>query len=102
MKLTLVRYTTRPEWAQENQHLIERVFQELHEKAPQGLRYAVFRLGLDDFVHLHAVEDGASPVSALEAFKAFQDKIKLRAFERPQVEELGRGSIVGSYRMLSD
>ena len=35
MKQTLVRYKIRPEEAQENVRLIERVFQELKAKAPE-------------------------------------------------------------------
>jgi hypothetical protein len=45
MKRTLVRYKGRPEHAPENQRLIERVFEELRRKAPEGVRYLALRLG---------------------------------------------------------
>ena len=44
MKQTLVRYKIRPEEAQENVRLIERVFQELKAKAAEGVRYLCLRL----------------------------------------------------------
>jgi hypothetical protein len=45
MKRTLVRYKTRPDMAQENERLIEKVFQELQAKSPQDVRYLALRLG---------------------------------------------------------
>ena len=36
MKGALIRYKVRPEAADENQHLIEKVFTELHAKSPDG------------------------------------------------------------------
>ena len=44
MSTTVVRYTTRPESADENQALVEQVFTELAASRPPGLRYASFRL----------------------------------------------------------
>ena len=42
--VVVVRYQTKPERADENQALIERVFAELNEVHPDALRYASFRL----------------------------------------------------------
>jgi hypothetical protein len=39
MKRTVVRYKTKPEQAEENARLIEKVFQELRTRAPDGVRY---------------------------------------------------------------
>lgn len=39
MKCTIVRYKTKPETAQENERLIQQVFQELRAKSPQAVRY---------------------------------------------------------------
>ena len=39
MKRTIVRYKTKPETAQENERLIQQVFQELRAKSPQAVRY---------------------------------------------------------------
>src|SRR5690349_6420424 len=58
VKWTLVRYRAKPEQADENQRLSAAVFEELQRKAPSGLRYAVFRLPDDTFVHLASLEDG--------------------------------------------
>jgi hypothetical protein len=41
---TVVRYQVKPERAEENQRLIEAVFAELEERAPEGFTYKVFRL----------------------------------------------------------
>ena len=97
MKQTLVRYRTKPEKAQENQRLIEKVFEELHTKSPKGLRYLALRLGDGTFVHFVSVEEGAPSVTTLEAFRTFQDGIKERCAEPPQAGEV---TIVGNYRML--
>lgn len=97
MKRTLVRYRTKPEKAQENQLLIEKVFEELRAKSPEGLRYLALRLGDGTFVHFVAVEDGAPSVTTLDAFRIFQSGIKERCAEPPQAAE---ATVVGNYRML--
>jgi hypothetical protein len=99
MKRTLVRYKTKPEKAQENERLIEQVFQELRAKSPQGVRYLALKLGDGTFVHFASVEDGASSVTTLETFRSFQSGIKERCVEQPQA---GDAAIVGNYRMLSE
>ena len=101
MKQTLVIYQTKPESTQDNQRLIERVFQELRDKAPDGVRYMALKLEDGSFVHFAAVEDaaGANPIPALDAFKAFQTGIK----ERCAVPPHARGAtVVGNYRMLAE
>lgn len=97
MKRTLVRYRTKPEKTEENQRLIEKVFEELHAKSPEGLRYLALRLGDSTFVHFVSVEDGAASVTALDAFRTFQSEIKERCAEPPQAAE---ATVVGNYRML--
>jgi hypothetical protein len=97
MKRTLVRYRTKPEKAQENQLLIEKVFEELRAKSPKGLRYLALRLGDGTFVHFVSVEDGAPSVTTLDAFQIFQSGIKDRCAEPPQAAE---ATVVGNYRML--
>jgi hypothetical protein len=54
---TVVRYTTRPESAEENERLVRAVFAELAEQRPAGLSYSSVRLedGVS-FVHV-AVTD---------------------------------------------
>jgi hypothetical protein len=101
MKRTVVRYKTKPEQAEENARLIEKVFQELRTKAPDGVRYLVLRLSDGTFVHLATVdtEDGVSPIPKLQAFAPFQSGIKERCVEPPQSSD---ATIVGNYRMLGE
>ena len=99
MKRTVVRYRTKPETAQENERLIESVFQELREKSPDGVRYLALRLGDGTFVHFVEVADGAASVTALDAFRTFQSGIKERCLDQPQAAE---AKIVGNFRMLAE
>jgi hypothetical protein len=101
MKRTVVRYKTRPESGQENERLIQDVFEELRSKAPDSARYLVLKLGDGTFVHFsaHESEDGASPIPRLEAFKSFQSGIKERCIEPPQSSD---AVVVGNYRMLDE
>ncbi len=100
MKRVVVRYRVKPDQADENQRLIERVFAKLDETRPDGLRYASFRLsdGLT-FVHVASIEtdDGSNPLSALEEFRDFTRDIETRCDEGP----LGLdATVVGAYRVL--
>jgi hypothetical protein len=101
MKQTLIRYKTKPESAKENERLVEKVFQELRAKSPEGARYLVLRLNDGTFVHFVMVEteDGVSPIPGLEAFRAFQTGIKERCVEPPQANE---AIVIGNYRMLGE
>ena len=97
MDVTVVRYTTRPERADENQALVEKVFGELADGRPDGLRYATFRLedGVT-FVHVASVDtaDGINPLTATGAFGEFQQEIGKRCVEGPLVMS---AEVVGSY-----
>jgi hypothetical protein len=101
MKQTLVRYKIKPEETQENVRLIERVFQELKAKGPEGVRYLCLRLNDATFVHFAAVETtgGVHPITSLDAFRALQNGIKERCTELPQS---GDATIVGNYRMIGE
>ena len=98
MKWTLVRYRAKPERADENQRLSAAVFDELAAKTPAGLRYAVFRLPDDTFVNIAALDDGGTPLSSFESFKAFQQDIRERCAEGPLPME---PQLVGNYGMLT-
>jgi hypothetical protein len=98
MKWTLVRYKAKPDQADENQRLSAAVFGELQQKAPAGLHYAVFRLPDDTFVHLASLEDGATPLSALETFRAFSNGVRERCAEPPVAAQ---PILVGNYGMLA-
>jgi hypothetical protein len=95
----VVRYQTKPDRADENQALIEKVFEDLEARQPDGFTYKVFRL--DDgvsFVHvLIEHEDVADPDSLNEvpAFQAFTADIAARCDVPPLAS---RASVVGGYR----
>lgn len=98
MSQTMVRYTVKPEQAAQNEALVRRVYEELRQTAPAGLRYATFVL--DDgvsFVHVASVEtaDGSNPLQEVAAFRAFQEGIGARCDVPPAPVSLRE---VGSYR----
>jgi len=98
MKRMLVRYKAKPERADENQRLIEGVFQELRARLPEGVRYAVFRLTDGTFVHVVETDGPTSPLPGLPAFQAFQSGLKERQAEAPQFSD---ATVVGNYRMFA-
>ena len=98
MKKLIVRYKVKPGKGDENQKLIERVFEELHRNSPSGLRYASFRLSDGvSFVHVVSIEtaDGNNPLVATPAFMTFNAAIADRCEEQPVLTEMTE---VGSYR----
>ncbi len=93
----VVRYTTKPEHAEENERLIRKVFAELAETEPAGLRYAAFRL--DDgvsFVHVAVLEGEQNPLTSSAAFGQFQSGIGERCAQGPLAAD---AAVVGSYRL---
>jgi hypothetical protein len=93
----VVRYKVKPERVEENERLVERVYAELAEAAPEGLRYATFRL--DDgvsFVHIASIDtpDGSNPLRSIQAFAEFGREIADRCDEPPVVQD---SQLVGSY-----
>ncbi len=86
-RVTVVRYTVKPEYADENEVLARAVFAELEEAKPAGLSYALFREGrafLHAFVNARA--DDAEALTALPAFKAYQAQIGERCENPPDVQ----------------
>ena len=102
MKRVLVRYKVKADRAEENVEYIKKVFAELKQNSPDGLRYASFRLqdGVS-FVHIASIEttDGQNPLAQTAAFKAFQEGIKDRCEEPPAAVELDE---IGSYRFMGN
>lgn len=101
MKITVVRYRTKPEMADENARLIQAVFRELRAKSRDDARYLSLSLGDGTFIHVSIAEtaDGASPIPRLEAFRSFQSGIKERCIELPRQSD---ATVVGNYRMFDD
>jgi hypothetical protein len=96
----VVRYKTKPERAEENQRLIEKVFAELDELGATGFAYASLRLedGVS-FVHVVVEEDGEGSVSLAEvpAFRAFTADIADRCDEPPVAMA---ATVVGAHRIF--
>jgi hypothetical protein len=98
MGTVVVRYKTKPDRADENQALIEKVFAELDASTPGGLRYMTFRLGDGvTFVHIATIE-AQNPLAVLASFGEFQREIADRCDEPPLVMD---AAVVGAYRFPS-
>ena len=101
MKQVMVRYKVKPEFAANNEELVRRVYEELHQTAPAGIRYATFVLedGVS-FVHLASFDsdDSQNPLMDVAAFRAFQEQIGERCDEPPQAVNLRE---VGSYGLFA-
>jgi hypothetical protein len=92
---TVVRYTSRPEAANENERLISEVFAELAGVEPEGMFYVAIRL--DDgvsFVHIALFEGDDNPLPALAAFGKFASGIHARCAVGPSPVN---GTVIGSY-----
>jgi hypothetical protein len=90
----IVRYTVKPDRADENERLVRAVFEELRRLKPAGLRYATLReKGGLGFMHLVAYDqEGAPKMTDFAAFRAFSAEIKDRCEvppERTEWEQLG-------------
>jgi hypothetical protein len=100
VETTIVRYKVKADRAEENREFIQKVFGQLDESKPDGLRYVSFNLddGLS-FVHIAVVEtaDGQNPLPETSAFQDFVSGIKDRCDEPPVVT---KANIVGSYRLF--
>ena len=96
----VIRYTTKPECADENERLIRgRLRRVGGRRSPMGLHYATFRL--DDgvsFLHVAVLDGEENPLTTSAAFAAFQADIKDRLAEGP----IQADATPGSYRMLSE
>ena len=93
----IIRYTTKPECADENERLIRAVFAELADQDPEGLRYAAFRLeDKVSFVHVAMLEGARNPLADSAAFAEFQRGIKDRCADGPVPAD---ADIIGSFRL---
>jgi hypothetical protein len=100
MKRILVRYKVKADKAGENENYIRKVFEELKQTGPEGLRYASFKQ--DDgvsFVHIASIESagGNNPLAEPPAFRAFQAEIGERCEEPPAAIDLNE---IGSHRFF--
>jgi predicted PilT family ATPase len=88
-RVTLVRYTVKPDQGMENEELARAVFTELKEAAPKNVAYALFR-NADEFVHLfvNSTDEDSSPVTELSSFKAYVKEIGARCVSPPEQTRL--------------
>jgi hypothetical protein len=94
-RTVVVRYQTRPEAAEENAHLVEKVFAALAEVDPGDFRYTTYRLADGvTFVHIARSAGPGNPLTTLPAFAEFQRELAQRCVEQPVVSE---ATVVGSY-----
>jgi hypothetical protein len=96
-RITIVRYSARPERAAENEALSRAVFRELRATRPDGFTYALFREG-DDFLHLFVnyAGDDAAVLTETPAFKAFSADASTRYTAPPEITRLAM-TLVDSY-----
>jgi hypothetical protein len=93
--ISVIRYRTRPEAADENARLVEDVYASLAETKPDGLRYATYRLADGvTFVHIASLEGTENPLTTLPAFAEFQRQLADRCVEQPMPSA---ATVVGSY-----
>lgn len=72
MATRIIQYTTTPEAAEENRHLIRAVFAELAERSPAGLDSRCYRLDDDaTFIHVVTVDGDDDPLSNIASFGVF-------------------------------
>ena len=88
-RFTTVRYTVKPEAAEENVRLAQAVFEEAHDAAPEHIAYGLFRQG-DEFIHvfLNLAEDSSEALTGLASFKAFEQGLESRIAAPPAVTRL--------------
>jgi hypothetical protein len=96
-RVTVVRYTTKPERSAENEALSRAVFAQLRSAPPEGVAYALLRDG-NDFIHvfLNLKADDAGVLTELPTFKSFQKDIKERCEVEPNATRLA-ATLVDSY-----
>lgn len=96
MQTVMVRYHPRPELVDDNQRLVEAVYDELEATRPAGLRYATYRLDDGTFVHIAHIEGDPNPLAKSAAFARFQEGIGERCLpgEAPDARP---AMLVGSY-----
>jgi hypothetical protein len=99
---SLIRYKTKPEFADENQHLVEKVYEELNARDPGGVHYATWRLADGvTFIHVFTTDsdDAANTLGGVAAFAEFLRELPRRCDELPVAQDV---TAVGSYRMFAD
>lgn len=89
-RVTVVRYTAKPECADENEALSRAVFAELKSQPGRPFAYALLRNG-DDFLHLflNLAADDAEVLTETPSFKAFSANGSARWVAPPEIIRAG-------------
>jgi hypothetical protein len=97
MSTYVIQYATKSTDAgDDNQQLVENVFNELKANDPGGMRYAAFRLADGvTFVHVVIHDTDDNPLEGLPAFHTFTTHLGERIDGHPSVND---ATLVGSYR----
>jgi quinol monooxygenase YgiN len=93
----MIRYTIKPDQAEQNAELLRDVYDELAATSPSGLRYATYQL--DDGLSFVAfaefdAEPGAAPHHRLASFQRYRSTLDERCQQPPAVTMLHE---VGSF-----
>jgi hypothetical protein len=90
MKQQLINYMVKPDKVEENVQLIQNVFKELKVARIHGLKYSVYKMGENVFVHIAQFEtpDSQTAFMELDSFKAFRENISARQLEKPIVNPI--------------
>jgi len=103
-RVTLVRYTVKPDRIEENDRLSRAVFDELRATRPEGIVYALYKEPDGaSYVHLFANlrDDSSEAVTGLPSFVTYQANIGERCSTPPSATRLGLHMLDG-YGLPSD
>lgn len=91
MKIVKVIYTTKPEFAEQNQTNIKNVMADLQKLQHSGINYTSC-LSADGKTFIHTAffksEEDHKVLNELPSFKHFQEELKSAGFEIPPKQEL--------------
>ena len=99
-RVTLVRYTAKPDRAAENERLARTVFTKLKQATPPHITYTLFQNNTE-FVHLfiNTKDDDAGPLIELAGFKAYAKDVAERCEAPPEPLRL-TGRLLESYGLV--
>lgn len=91
MKIVKVTYTTKPEFAEQNQSNIKNVITDLQNANYQGINYNAC-LSADNKTFIHTAffksDEDQKLLNELPSFKSFQEQLKSGGLETPPKQEL--------------
>lgn len=91
MKIVRVTYTTKPEFAEQNQSNIKNVMKDLQKLNHTGINYNAC-IGTDGKSFIHTAffksDEEQKLLNELPSFKYFQEQLKANGFEIPPKQEL--------------